>query len=77
MDASAVQSGRAGIANRNQQHWHDFIGTARPHPQYESAGGTKANRNSGNVLSCASLSKMKIRKDVRPTSIAQLAVPAS
>ena len=40
--------------------------------QKEGPGGTP-----GEVLSCASLREAKISEDLRPTSIAQLAVPAS
>ena len=45
------------------------------HPRLESAGGT--DRIPGKALSCTSLRKVKISKDVRPTCIVQLAVPAS
>ena len=40
--------------------------------QQEGPGGSP-----GEVLDCASLMESKINEDVRPTSIAQLAVPAS
>jgi hypothetical protein len=54
MDIPAVQLGRLGVANRNQQQWHSLAEAARP-------GGTP-----GEVLSCASLSEVEISEDERP-----------
>ena len=69
--APAVQFRRVGLANRSQQRRHDLAETSRPQPLFESTGGTW--RTPGEVLSCASLKEVNIR----PTSIAQLAVPTS
>jgi hypothetical protein len=41
----AVQFGRAGIANTNQQQWHDLAETVRPWPRLKSAGRTRVNKN--------------------------------
>jgi hypothetical protein len=45
MDIPAVQFGRVGIANTDQQQWHYLAETARPQPQYKSAGRIRANRD--------------------------------
>ena len=50
---------------------------ARPQPQHKSSGQIRPTGMLGKVLSCASLREAKISKDWRPTSTAQLAVPAS
>ena len=44
VDAPAVQSGRVGIANRNQRWWHCLAERARPQPRHESAGGAWEKR---------------------------------
>jgi hypothetical protein len=70
---TSIQFSRIRRANMNQQWWHYLVETARPQPQHQSAGGTRATRNAKKVLSSASLSKVKISKDRRP-SVAQLAL---
>jgi len=70
----AVQLGRVEIANRNQQWWHGLAETARSWPLHNSVGGTQSDTRK--VLSCASLRKVEISKDMRPTSIVQQAIQA-
>ena len=45
MDTPAIQFGRVRTANTNQQWWYYLADTARSQPRHESAGGTKARRN--------------------------------
>lgn len=67
--------GWVSITNKNHQWWHYLLETARPQTQQDSAGGTRDN--SGRNLRCISLKVAKICEDVRPTSVAQQAIPAS
>jgi hypothetical protein len=48
-DISAVQLGRLGITNTNQQQWHCLAETAKPQPQQESAEGTRRNARSSQL----------------------------
>ena len=76
MDTPTVQFSGVRIANTNQQRWHDLAETARLQPWHESV--SKRNPSgTPEVLGCFSLWEAKISEDERPTSIAQLAVPAS
>lgn len=78
MDIPADQFSRVRIANTIYQWWHYLAQTSRPQPWYESAGGgSRDNRTPEKVLGCAFLSKAKINKNQRQTSIAQLALQAS
>ena len=70
-DIPAVQFSRVRIANTSQQWWHylaETPGLSLDLSQQKGPGGMPG------VLCCASLREAKISKDVRPTSIAQLAV---
>lgn len=59
----AVQFSHVGIANGNQQRWHEPAETARPLlNQQESAEGTGPAGVSGEVLCLASLNQVKISK---------------
>jgi hypothetical protein len=77
MDTPAVQFRRVRLANRNQQWWHDLAESARPHLSLGSSHQEVPGRTPGEVLCCVSLREANINKDERPTSVAQLAVPAS
>ena len=66
-DTSAAEFGRVGITNTNQQWWHYLAKAA------SLSLSPSQQEGPGEVLSCASLSKVKISEDA--TSIAQLAWP--
>ena len=68
MDTPAVQFGRVGIATAEQRQPGLSLGSS------QQEGPT---RMPGEVLNCASLRQAKISGETRPTSVAQLAVPAS
>jgi hypothetical protein len=70
----AVQFGRSGIANRNQQWWQDLAETGSPQPQHKSTRGTRANKNVKKGFGYASLTEMNVNKDLRPTTTIQLAL---
>lgn len=67
-DTPAVQFGRVGLATVTQPSRDS---------QALSLGSSHQEGPTGEVLSCASLREVKISQDMGPTSIAQLAVPAS
>lgn len=78
-DIPAVQFGREGMANRNQQWWHYLAVVALPsgdrqpglsHSVSQQRGPGPAG-TPGEALSSASLSKVKISENLRPTSTAQ------
>ena len=74
MDTPAVQLGRVGIANMNQQRWHCLAETARPQPRHESAGGTRKHTRRSSQLCLSQRSEDLQSQDSRPTSVAQLAL---
>ena len=59
-DLPAVQFSRVGIANTNQQWWHNLAETARPQPQLESAEGTRKNARRSSRLCLPQGSKDQI-----------------
>ena len=71
MDPPAVLLSSVRIANKNQQWWHYLAETARPQPQHQSAGGTRATGMPGK-FSAVPLSA-KISEDWRPISTVQQA----
>jgi hypothetical protein len=75
MDTPAVQFSSVGIANTNQQQWNNLAGTTRPLLNWHKSAGAiippGPTGTPGEVLSCASLSEMKISEDWRPTSLAE------
>ena len=77
---SAVNFSSVGIANRNQQQWHNLAETARPQPNQLNTSQQKEPGppgTPGEVLCHASLNKVKISEDSRPRSLAKLAMHAS
>ena len=63
MATPAVQFTRVGIANRNQQWWHDPAETARPPPnRHESAETTKTSRDSRSSQLYLSQGRCKTKK---------------
>lgn len=70
---SAVQFSSVGIAAVVAQPSKDSQASAKP----EWASGEGPGGIPGEVLDCTSLSEAKISEDSRPTSVAQLVLPAS
>ena len=61
-DTPAVQFGRAGMANRNQQCWRYLAETARPQPWLRSAGGTRNARRSSQLCLAGKRRTVKTHK---------------
>jgi hypothetical protein len=73
----AVQVSSVGIVNTNQQQWHDLAETARPQPNcHKSTGEIKTNRDTRRSSLLASLKEATNSDDMRPRSIAKLAMQA-
>ena len=49
-NTSTIQFSRVGIANTNQQLWHDLAETAKPQPWHKSAGGTRRDARKSSQL---------------------------